>query len=77
MVVAGAILKCLYSKLFHETCVAHLLHNCTMKVKSHFEDDDQLIGKAKSAIVKNEIRQAKFVTIGCLHQPLLQNEEAG
>ena len=37
MMAAGAILKSLYSKLFRVTCVAHLLHNCAMKVKSHFE----------------------------------------
>ena len=43
MIAAGITLKFLYPKLFHVTCVAHLLHNCAMKVKSHFEDVDQLI----------------------------------
>ena len=40
MTVAGITLKSLYPKLFHVTCVAHLLHNCAMKIKSHFEDAD-------------------------------------
>ena len=38
MIAAGIILKSLYPKLFHVTCVAHLLYNCAMKIKSHFED---------------------------------------
>ena len=40
-----AILKSLYPKVFHVTCIAYLLHNCAIKVKSHFEDVDQLIVK--------------------------------
>ena len=47
MIAAGIILKSLYPKLFHVTCVAHLLHNCAIKIKSHFEDVDQLISKSK------------------------------
>ena len=54
MVVAGAILKSLYPKLFHVTFVAHLLHNCAMKVKSHFEKVDLQIAKVKSATVKKK-----------------------
>ena len=42
MISAGIGLKSLYPKLFHVTCVAHLLHNYAMKIKSHFEDVDQL-----------------------------------
>ena len=41
VVAAGAILKSLYPKLFHVTCVAPLLHSFGTKVKSHFEDVDQ------------------------------------
>ena len=40
MIAAGVTLKSLYPKLFHVACVAHLLHNCAMKIKSHFEDVD-------------------------------------
>jgi len=58
MVAAGAILKSLYPKLFHVTCVAHLLHNYARKVRSHFEDVDQLIAKVELVTVKNKTRQA-------------------
>ena len=70
MVFAGAILKFLYPKLFHVTCVAHLLHHCAMKVKFYFEDVDQQIAKAKSAAVKYKTRQAK-ITNGSSPQPVV------
>ena len=44
---AGGIRKYVYPKLFHVTCIAHLLHNCA---RSHFEDVDQLIAKVCPAI---------------------------
>ena len=34
------------------TCIAHLLHNCAMKIKSHFEDVDQHIAKVKAVTIK-------------------------
>ena len=40
MIAADITLKSLYPKLFHVTCVAHLLHDCAMKIRSHFEDVD-------------------------------------
>ena len=64
MIAAGITLKSLYLKLFHVTCVAHLLHNCAMKIKSHFEDVDQLIAKVEAVTIKNKTRQAKFSAIG-------------
>jgi len=78
MVAAGNVLKSLYSKLFHVTCVPHLLHNCAMKVKSHFHDVDQLITSIKAATVKNKSRQAQFAAIGYPPQSyMLQDVEAG
>ena len=67
MIAAGITLKFLYPKLFHVTCVAHLLHNCAMKIKSHFEDVDQLIAKVNAVTIKNKTRQAKFSAIGYPH----------
>ena len=64
MIAAGITLKSLYPKLFHVTCVAHLLHKCAMKIKSHFEDVDQLITEVKAVTYKNKTRQAKFSAIG-------------
>ena len=45
IVAVGAILKYLCPKLFHLACIAHILHNCAMKVKFHFNNVDQLIAK--------------------------------
>ena len=70
MIAVGIILKSLYPKLFHVTCVAHLLHNCAMKIKSHFEDVDQLIAKVKAVTIKNKTRQTKFFAIGYPPQPV-------
>ena len=38
-----------------------------MKVRSHFQDIDQVIAKVKLVTVKNKTRQARFATIG--HPP--------
>ena len=70
MIAAGITLKYLYSKLFHVTCVAHLLHNCAIKIQSHFEDVDQLIAKVKAVIIKNNTREAKFSAIGYPPRPV-------
>ena len=56
MIAAGITLKSLYPKLFHVTCKAHLLHIYAMKIKSHFEDVDQLIEKVKAVTIKNKTR---------------------
>ena len=58
MIAAGITLKSLYPKLFHVMCVAHLLHNCAIKIKSHFEDVDQLTAKTKAVTNKNKTKQA-------------------
>ena len=71
MIAADITQKSLYPKLFHVTCVAHLLHNCAMKIKSHFEDVDQLIAKVKALTIKNKTKQAKFSAIGYPPQPVL------
>ena len=63
-IAAGIRLKSLYPKLLHVSNVAHLLHNCAMKIKSHFEDVNQLIAKIKAVTIKNKTRQAKFSAIG-------------
>ena len=70
MIAAGRTPKSLYPKLFHVTCVAHLLCSCAMKIKSHFEDVNQLIAKVKAVTIKNKITQTKFSAIGYLPQPV-------
>ena len=56
MIAAGITLKSLHPKLFLVTCVAHLLHNCATKIKSHFEDVNQLIAKVKAVTIKNKTK---------------------
>ena len=70
MIAAGITLKSLYPKLFHVTCIAHLLHNSAMKIQSHFENVDQLIAKVKTVTIKNKSRLAKFSAIGYPSQPV-------
>ena len=70
MIAVGITIKSLYPKLFHVTCVAHLLYNCAMKIKSHFEDVDQLIAKVKVVTIKNKTKQANFSAIGYPPQPV-------
>ena len=41
-----------------------------MKIKSHFEDVDQLIAKIKAITIKNKTIQAKFSDIGYPPQPV-------
>ena len=77
MIAAGITLKSLYPNLFHVTCVAHLFHNRAMKIKSYFEDVDQLIAKVKAVTIKNKTRQAKFSAIGYPPQPVPTRWEAG
>ena len=76
MIATGITLKSLYPKLYHVTCVAHLLHNCVMKIKSHFEEVDQLIAKIRTVTIKNKTRQAKFSAIGYPPQPVPTRRES-
>ena len=70
MIAASIPLKSLYPKLFNVTCVAHLLLNCAMKIKSHFKDVNQLIAKVKTVTIKNKTRQVKFSAFGYPPQPV-------
>ena len=70
MIAAGITLKSLYHKLFHVKCVAHLFHNCAVKIKSHLEDVDQLIAKINAVTIKNKTRLAKFFAISYPTQPV-------
>ena len=50
---AGKTLKELYPSLMHIICVAHLLHNCDMRVRAHFKNIDEVIATIKAATIKN------------------------
>ena len=57
---AGKTLKESYPSLMHVTCVAHLLHNCAMRVRAHFSNIDVVIATIKAATIKNKDRKKDF-----------------
>ena len=69
MSLAGKTLKGLYPSLMHVTCVAHLLHNCAMRVRAHFKNIDEIIATIKAATIKNKNRKKDFYDAGLLSPP--------
>ena len=69
MSLAGKTLKELYSSLMHVTCVAHLLHNCAMRVRAHFKNIDEIIATIKAATIKNKDRKKDFHDVGLPSAP--------
>ena len=49
MSLAGKTLKELYTTLMHVTCIAHLLHNCAMRVRAYFKNIDDVRGHNKGS----------------------------
>ena len=58
---AGRTLKTLYQNLLQVNCIAHLVHNCALKVKDYFPRIDALISSTKASTIKNKTRRDKFV----------------
>ena len=71
MTAAGRLLQQLYTRLFHVTCTAHLLHNCAEKVRAYFSDVDDLIATVKAATVRSKDRKELFASIGYPPQPVV------
>ena len=71
MTASSAALKLLYPNLFHVTCIARLLHNCAEKVRSHFQDVDNLIAHVKASCVKSKTRRQMFSDIGSPPEPIV------
>lgn len=71
MLKAGETIKVLYSNLFHITCLAHLLHNCALRVKTYYKDVDNLISSIKGLTVKNKARRQLFSDIGAPPDPIV------
>ena len=69
MSLAGKTLKELYPSLMHVTCVAHLLHNCAMRVHAHFKYIDEIIATIKAATIKNKHRKKDFHDAGLPSPP--------
>ena len=60
-----------YPRLFHVTCLAHMLHNRAEKVRGAFTDVDNLVARVKATTIKNKSRQAKFRHIGSSPEPVV------
>ena len=69
MFLAGKTLKELYPFLMHVTCVAHLLHNCAMRVRAYFKNIDEVVATIKAATIKNEDRKNDFHEAGLPSPP--------
>ena len=69
MSLAGKTLKEFYPSLMHVTCVAHLLHNCAMRVRAHFKNIDEIIATIKAATIKNKDRKKDFHDAGLPSPP--------
>ena len=67
--MVGKTLKELYPTLMHVTCVAHLLHNCAMRVRAHFKNIDEIIATIKAAKIKNKDRKKDFHDAGLPSPP--------
>ena len=64
MSLAGKTLKELCPTLMHVTCVAHLLHNCAMRVRAYFKNIDDVLATIKAATIKNKDRKNDFREAG-------------
>ena len=71
MTAAGKNLKVFYPNMFHVTCLAHLLHNCCLKVRSFYTKVDKVISTIKAATVRNKERRNLFADIGYPPEPIL------
>lgn len=71
MVAAAKTLKMLYPRLFRVTCLAHLMHNCAIRVKTFYQRVDALIAAIKASVVKNRCRKHLFDVIGQPPTPIL------
>ena len=69
MSLAGKTLKELHPSSMHVTCVVHLLHNCAMRVRAHFENIDEIIATIKAATIKNRDRKKDFYDAGLPSPP--------
>ena len=55
---AVIVLREISLKLLNDTCFAHLMHNCALKVKTFYNEADNLIAAAKASVIKNRSRTA-------------------
>ena len=71
MKLAGSVLKTLHPNMFHITCLAHMLHNCAMKIQAFFPAIDFVIASVKEITVKNKDRRLQFSAVGPIPKPVV------
>ena len=69
MSLAGKTLQELYPSLMHVNCVAHLLHDCTIRVRAYFKNINEVIAKIKAATIKNKDRKKDVHDAGLPYPP--------
>ncbi|KAG0438444.1 hypothetical protein DMUE_3084 [Dictyocoela muelleri] len=66
MIRAFKDLKKQHPDFFHVTCLAHVIHNCAMRVKGYYGSVDKCISSVKAITVKNRTISSLFSVIGIL-----------
>ena len=59
----------LAGKTLKDTCVAHLLHNCAMRVSVYFKNIDEVVATIKAAAIKNKDCKNDFHEAGLPSPP--------
>jgi hypothetical protein len=62
----GVILKERNSDIVHITCLAHLMHNCAMRIKSWYYEVDRMIANLRMVTLRNKTNRKLFNEIGGL-----------
>ena len=63
--LAGKTLKKLYPILMHVTCIAHLLHYCSMRVRAFFKNIDDVVATERQQHSKTKIAKMIFMILVC------------
>ena len=53
----------------HVNCVVHLLHNCAIRVRAHFKNNDEVTATIKAVTIKNKDRKKDFHNAGLPSPP--------
>ena len=71
MKTAAEGLKFTYDRFFHVTCIAHLIHNCAMRVRNFYSTVDVVISSLKKLTLRNRGIRALFDDIGVPPHPVV------
>lgn len=63
MVKSASHFKCSNEKFIHVECLAHLVHNCAMRIKAYYTEVNDLISAIQAATIKCKSRIRLFESI--------------